>query len=81
MLAAPPPGSSDVLLVDYVMPPMDGLTLVARLRERNWQGSAVLITGRYDTTLPDRAVLAGITTILEKPLDRAEVLRALDKAG
>ena len=58
-----------LLLVDYVMSQMDGLALVSRLREVDWKGRAILITGFYDVSLPRKAKSAGIDQILEKPLD------------
>lgn len=77
LLADPLPANGEVLLVDYVMPDIDGLALVARLRARGWQGRAILITGRYDISLPARAAAVGITSILEKPLGKVELLRAI----
>ncbi|CCA93206.1 MULTISPECIES: response regulator [Novosphingobium] len=59
---------SHCLITDYSMPLMDGLTLLARLRESGWPGTAILITGRYQNDLEKRALEAGFSALVEKPL-------------
>lgn len=74
------PSKADILLADYVMPGMDGLELVRRLRAQGWQGAAVLITGRYESGLAARASVEGVTAVLEKPLDKQALLAVLQHA-
>lgn len=50
------------------MPSMDGITLLARLRQSGWPGTAILITGRYQHDLEKRALEAGFSALVEKPL-------------
>lgn len=59
---------SHCLITDYSMPSMDGLTLLARLRASGWPGTAILITGRYQHDLEKRALEAGFSALVEKPL-------------
>lgn len=54
------------LVVDYRMPIMDGLELIARLRERNIATPAILITSHPNDALRKRASAAGVP-IVEKP--------------
>lgn len=77
LLSEPNPADSDILLIDYVMPEMDGLSLIRHLRQRGWGGTAILITGRYDVSLVARARAAGVTNVLEKPLAKETILGAL----
>jgi two-component system, LuxR family, response regulator FixJ len=77
LLREPNPAESDILLVDYVMPEMDGLSLIRQLRQRGWGGTAILITGRYDVSLIARARAAGVAIVLEKPLAKEAILGAL----
>ena len=56
------------LVADYLMPDVDGLSLLDRLRKRGWSGPALLITGHYDATLEQRAKAVGYSAIFEKPL-------------
>jgi CheY-like chemotaxis protein len=67
----------DLLLSDVRMPVMDGITLVKKVWESGWGHPAViLITGFSDLTLRE-AYEMGVDDIVEKPIDRDELLRAL----
>ncbi len=62
----------DCITVDYMMPGMDGLDLVSRLRASptsvNRLAPVMLITGHADVRLIQNAVNAGVNEILVKPL-------------
>jgi len=68
------------LIVDYRMPVMDGLELVAALRQRGVVAPAILITGKADGHLRDRAGKLGIWHILEKPLADETLIEAIRSA-
>jgi two-component system response regulator FixJ len=54
------------LLIDYYMPTMNGLELLARLRDRGVSIPAVVITGHPNRKLRERIAAAGVP-LLEKP--------------
>jgi two-component system response regulator FixJ len=54
------------LLVDYYMPEMNGLELLARLRDRGVSIPAMVMTGFVNDTLRDRLGAAGML-LMEKP--------------
>jgi two-component system response regulator FixJ len=54
------------LLVDYYMPTMNGLELLARLRDRGVSIPAVVITGHPNRKLRERIAAAGVP-LIEKP--------------
>jgi CheY-like chemotaxis protein len=60
----------DLLLVDMVMPIMDGETLIEKLRSMDVSGCkapVIYITGRPDVTFRNRTVLEPIIGIIQKP--------------
>jgi two-component system response regulator FixJ len=63
------------LVVDYYMPEMNGLELVARLRERDRTLPAVLIT-TSDDNLRNRATALGVITV-DKPMLGVPLLNAV----
>jgi FixJ family two-component response regulator len=54
------------LLIDYYMPAMNGLELLARLRDRGVSIPAMVITGHPNRRLRDRIAAAGVP-LIEKP--------------
>lgn len=73
------PGSDEatLLVADYRLPDGDGVTLLAGLRQRGWQGRAVLVTAYPSEQLARTAVSAGFVTVIEKPLRHEELLASL----
>ena len=69
LLSAPNLPQSACLVVDYVMPGMDGITLVERLRLRHVGLPAILITAKTSPAVRERALRSGFQQVLEKPLE------------
>ena len=67
LLADRDAGPSHCLVIDYKLAGMNGLELLARLRERQVSTPAILITSHPTSSLRKRAADAGIP-IVEKPL-------------
>ena len=64
----------DLLIVDYMMPEMDGIDLIAQLRA-NPQFSLVpmlMVTATSEREVRHRALKAGATDFLTKPIDTVE---------
>jgi FixJ family two-component response regulator len=55
------------LIVDHHMPGMDGLAVVSYLQREGVRLPTILISGRLDTNLSERAAKLGVTKIIEKP--------------
>lgn len=62
------------LIADYLMPDIDGVTLLKRLRKLGWVGPALLITGHFDAMLEQRALAVGYAQVFEKPLNHERLL-------
>ncbi|MGH8764975.1 MAG: response regulator, partial [Burkholderiales bacterium] len=67
---------ADLVLVDFMMPDMDGIELVGRLRSLPGYEHVpiVMITGQDDKKVRYAALDAGITDFLTKPVDGRECL-------
>ena len=63
------PGQVDLILTDIVMPKMDGIELVLKIRQKNSQIPAILMTG-YDSTTHHSQRITGDeqTCLLNKPI-------------
>ena len=70
---------SSCLVTDYYMPVMNGLELVAELRDRQISIPTILITTLPSQDLRNRAKAAGIS-IVEKPLLGSRLLDSIREA-
>jgi len=71
--------ASSCLVVDYHMPAMNGLGLVAVLRDRRVSIPAILMTAHPDENMRKQAAAAGIP-IVEKPLLSTRLLDSVREA-
>jgi CheY-like chemotaxis protein len=73
----------DVILMDVMMPMMDGLTAAQRIRELGGRGGGIPIIALTANALVgdrDRYLAAGMTDYLSKPIDVAALFAALGRA-
>lgn len=80
MLEAPDIPKRACLVVDYRMPRIDGLELVARLRERQVTLPAILISARVNKQLHRLAERSGMADVLEKPFSDAALVDSIRNA-
>lgn len=62
-------GAADLLILDYKMPGVDGLTLLAELRRREVRARCILISAFLNEAVRQQARLLGVDRILDKPVD------------
>lgn len=74
------PGPADCLVCDIHMPMMSGIDLIETLARRGESAPTILITGRGDDSLSQRARAAGAYLVLEKPFDGRLLVEAIDRA-
>jgi len=65
----------DLVVVDYRMPRVDGLSALPRLRRLCPEAAIVMLTGFGDIPLAVAAVREGADTLLTKPIDADRLLR------
>ena len=71
--------SVDLLLIDYKMPGMDGLTLLAELRRRECKAPCILLSAFLNDEVRGRAATLGVDRIMEKPVDACALRKALSE--
>ena len=71
--------SFDLVLVDLLMPDVDGLQLVAAMREHQPDQEVILVSARQELSDALRALRAGVADYLTKPIDEAELARSADR--
>ena len=65
----------DVAVSDYLMPKMNGIQLLARVKEKQPEASRVLLTGHADKQSAIQAInQVSLFQYLEKPWDNAQLL-------
>ena len=65
--------ASCCLIIHYHLPTMNGLDVIAKLRERRNLMPALLMTGRPNASIRKRALAAGIS-VVEKPVRGTELI-------
>lgn len=68
------------ILLDVRMPEMDGLTVQQTLNERGITMPVIVLTGHGDISIAVRAMKGGAVDFLEKPFEKAVLLKALESA-
>ena len=69
ILAAKP----DVVLVDFLMPETDGISVVSALREQGCSARIVMISQVSDKEMVAKAYDAGVDFFISKPINRVEI--------
>jgi two-component system, LuxR family, response regulator FixJ len=59
--------SAGCLVIDHHMPGMNGLDVVDQLQKQGVRVPTILISGRLDTNIRERAASLGVTSVIEKP--------------
>ncbi len=67
----------DLILMDMVMPVLDGYTATSRLRAEGYRGPIVALTANTQETDREKCLRSGCDEFLTKPFDRAELDRVL----
>lgn len=69
-------GDAHLLLVAHCLL-SEGSAILQQLRQRGWQGRAILLADSRTSALIGEAAQAGFVEVLEKPVGRLELLNAL----
>ena len=69
--------AAGLLVTDYHLPDGTGLDVLELLHAAGWHGRAVLITAVSSPDLAAKAGARGFHAVLEKPMEREALIRAL----
>lgn len=70
----------DIVITDIRMPRMDGLQLLKEIQRQGFTVGRIVLTGYGDFAYTRRAMQQGIRTYLLKPIDEAELWKAMEEA-
>jgi two-component system CheB/CheR fusion protein len=74
------PSPGDCLLTDAALPGISGIDLLERLREAGHTLPVILVTGQSDVPMAIRAMKAGASDFIEKPVGRDALLASVVNA-
>lgn len=71
----------DVVLIDLLMPGLDGIQTIKKLRAQGFTGPFVMISQVENKEMIGQAYLHGIDTYINKPINRYEVVSVLKRVA
>lgn len=73
-------GSYDAIVIDLMMPEMDGLEVLKAIKEKNPDLQVILLTGLATVEKSLEAIKLGAMDLMEKPPDLMELTEKIRKA-
>jgi len=70
----------DVAFIDYMMPQMDGITLIEHIKKSDEETMCVMVTAANENEVKIKALEAGANEFLSKPIDISEIMIRLNNA-
>jgi DNA-binding NtrC family response regulator len=79
-LAAVRSDPPDVVLLDFMMPGMDGLEILKFIKQTDPSIEVIMLTGNADTRIMEEVMKSGASDYIMKPADLGEVIFKIDNA-
>lgn len=70
----------DIIICDIIMPKLDGLELIEKIRKEDRDTKIIVATARLDTKFLLKAVELGLVKYITKPLEEKKIIDALKDA-
>ncbi|MEH7121686.1 response regulator [Bacillus sp. JJ1503] len=71
----------DFVLVDFLMPELDGIETIEQLREQGFQGQFIMISQIVNKEMVGEAYEKGVEFFIHKPINRVEVFSILKRTA
>lgn len=71
----------DVVLIDFLMPELDGIETIEQLRTQGFQGQFIMISQIVNKEMVGEAYQKGVEFFIHKPINRVEVQSILKKTA
>lgn len=71
----------DVVLIDFLMPELDGLETIEQLKSKGFEGQFIMISQVVNKEMVGEAYIKGIEFFIHKPINRVEVQSILTKTA
>jgi DNA-binding NtrC family response regulator len=72
--------SVNVILIDYNMPKIDGITALGEIKKSCPDTEVIMMTGNASPDIREKAFNLGAFAFLKKPLNIAELFKTIDEA-
>jgi two-component system response regulator YcbB len=73
--------SVDVVLIDLLMPGLDGIQTIKKLKAEGFTGQFIMISQVENKEMIGQAYLQGVDTYIQKPINRYEVVSVLKRVA
>ncbi|MFY9482995.1 MAG: response regulator [Tissierellaceae bacterium] len=67
----------DIVLIDYLLPSMDGVEIVNKILDRGFKGKIIMISQVEDQHMVDNAYKSGVLFFIKKPINVIEVVNVI----
>jgi two-component system response regulator YcbB len=67
----------DMVLIDYLLPSLDGVEIMNRAKQQNYEGKFIMISQVEDEPMISNAYSSGIVFFIGKPINLIEVLNVI----
>ena len=71
----------DIIICDIIMPKLDGLELIEKIRKSDKETKIIVATARLDTKFLLKAIELGLVKYITKPLEEKKLIDALNDAA
>lgn len=70
----------NLIITDYIMPGMDGMQLIEKLKQERCQPKVILISGRMNSEIAQQARELGAVDCITKPFDLGDLRGRVERA-